>query len=64
MCSRNLGKYSVNPKGSYFLYEKILKNKIRILKFSGDVDAIVPITGTMFWIDKLQKELCKILKLF
>jgi uncharacterized protein (DUF111 family) len=41
-----------------------LKNKIRILKFSGDVDAIVPITGTMFWIDKLQKELCKLLNYF
>ncbi|CAD8159544.1 unnamed protein product [Paramecium octaurelia] len=57
VCSRTLGQYNVNPKGSYYLYPKILKNQIRILKFSGDVDAVVPLTGTMFWVDKLQKEL-------
>ncbi|CAD8109286.1 unnamed protein product [Paramecium primaurelia] len=57
ICSRTLGNYQVNPKGSYYLYQKIIKNQIRILKFSGDVDAVVPLTGTMFWIDKLQKEL-------
>lgn len=26
---------------------------IKILKFSGDVDGVVPITGTIYWIEKL-----------
>lgn len=29
--------------------------------YSGDVDAVVPVTGTMFWINKLQTELCNLL---
>jgi len=37
-----------------------LKNNIRVLKFSGDVDSIVPITGTLYWINELQKELSNI----
>lgn len=45
--------YDPTPGASYHLYPKILKEGIRILKFSGDVDAIVPITGTLYWIDKL-----------
>ncbi|CAD8186613.1 unnamed protein product [Paramecium pentaurelia] len=49
--------YKKDPGATYHLYPKLLKNGIRILKFSGDVDSIVPITGTLYWIDKLQKEL-------
>jgi len=35
--------------GSLWIYKK-LKNKYRILKFSGDVDAVVPTLGSMRWI--------------
>jgi serine carboxypeptidase-like clade 2 len=38
------------------LYEKLIKSGLRIWKFSGDTDAVVPITGTLFWINKLQNE--------
>lgn len=30
-----------------------MKSGIRILKFSGDVDGVVPITGTFFWLNNL-----------
>ena len=30
-----------------------LQSNIRMLVFSGDVDAIVPVTGTMTWLTKL-----------
>lgn len=49
--------YTKDPGYTYHLYPKILKNNIRVLKFSGDVDSIVPITGTLYWINELQKEL-------
>lgn len=45
-----------DPRGSYYLYPKLMSNGIRILSFSGDVDAVVPITGTLYWIEKLQNE--------
>ncbi|CAD8089514.1 unnamed protein product [Paramecium primaurelia] len=57
VCSRKFVDYKENPKGSYYLYKEILKNQIRVLIYSGDVDAVVPVTGTMFWINKLQTEL-------
>ncbi|CAD8084365.1 unnamed protein product [Paramecium sonneborni] len=57
VCSKKFVNYKENPKGSYYLYEEIIKNQIRVLIYSGDVDAVVPVTGTMFWIDKLQQEL-------
>ena len=31
------------------------QSKLKILVFSGDVDAIVPVTGTMTWIYQLNK---------
>ena len=32
---------------------KLLRNKYRILKFSGDADAVVPALGSMRWISEL-----------
>jgi len=49
--------YVMDPRASYYLYSKLMKNSVRILHFSGDVDAVVPITGTLFWINQLQNEL-------
>ena len=39
-------------KGSLWIY-RLLKGKYRILKFSGDVDAVVPALGSMRWISDL-----------
>ncbi|CAK64117.1 unnamed protein product (macronuclear) [Paramecium tetraurelia] len=49
--------YTKDPRATYHLYPKIMAKGIKILKFSGDVDGVVPITGTIYWIEKLQKEL-------
>ncbi|CAK92190.1 unnamed protein product (macronuclear) [Paramecium tetraurelia] len=57
VCSKKFVDYQENPKGSYYLYEEILKHQIKVLIYSGDVDGVVPVTGTMYWLNKLQKEL-------
>ena len=62
-CSSTI-KYTKDPRATYYLYPKLIKEGIRILKFSGDVDGVVPITGTLFWLNKLQNEISKILMLF
>lgn len=48
--------YQKDPRATFYLYPKLIKNGIRILKFSGDVDGVVPITGTLYWLDRLQRE--------
>lgn len=45
--------YEKDPRSTYHIYPELIKNHIRILKFSGDVDGVVPITGTVYWINKL-----------
>eukprot|EP00698_Gefionella_okellyi_P023690 TRINITY_DN815_c0_g2_i1.p1 TRINITY_DN815_c0_g2~~TRINITY_DN815_c0_g2_i1.p1 ORF type:complete len:485 (+),score=81.51 TRINITY_DN815_c0_g2_i1:23-1477(+) len=35
------------------VYEALFKESIKILVYSGDVDAIVPFTGTRLWLDQL-----------
>ena len=41
---------------SYGLLPELIKSGIRIFYFSGDLDAIVPITGTVYWFDKFRTE--------
>ncbi|CAD8113648.1 unnamed protein product [Paramecium primaurelia] len=55
-CSSTI-KYTKDPRATYYLYPKLIKSGIRILKFSGDVDGVVPITGTFFWLNNLQNEM-------
>lgn len=42
---------------SYWIYPIMMKEKLRVWVYSGDVDADVPITGTLRWIQKLREEL-------
>lgn len=52
VCNDKFGdSYKRDNRGSLYLYPKLLRAGIRVLKFSGDVDAIVPITGTLYWIN-------------
>lgn len=41
---------------SYNLLPELIKNGLRIFYFSGDLDGIVPITGTVFWFDKFRTQ--------
>ena len=34
----------------------MIKAGLKIFYFTGDQDAIVPITGTLFWVDKYRKD--------
>jgi hypothetical protein len=53
-CSNTLD-YKMQQEGSIWIY-KVLRNKIRILKYSGDTDGAVPTFDTKSWIRDLQWE--------
>lgn len=59
MCSDPVGaNYTQDPQSSYWIYKQLLPTyKYRVLVFSGDVDASVPITGTKNWINLLRQDL-------
>lgn len=40
---------------SYGLLADLAKSGLRIFYYSGDLDAIVPITGTIYWFDLFRK---------
>ena len=42
--------YIMNSNASYWIYPILLKEKLRVWVYSGDVDADVPITGTLQWL--------------
>ena len=44
--------------GSQWVWEG-LKGQYRMLKFSGDTDGAVPTTGTMKWIDSMNRDIIK-----
>lgn len=51
MCSETL-RYHCQTEGSYWIYP-ILKNKYRIMFYSGDTDGAVPTYGSKEWIKEL-----------
>lgn len=42
---------------SYDIYPELIKQNLRIWVYSGDTDAVVPITSTLSWIRKLKEQL-------
>lgn len=48
--------YTMFSNASYWLYPILIKENLRIWVYSGDVDANVPITGTLRWLDMLREE--------
>lgn len=40
----------MNPEASYYAYPILMKAGVKVMVYSGDADAIVPITGTVAWI--------------
>ena len=50
------GLNAMFENASYWIYPIMMKEKIRVWVYSGDVDADVPITGTLTWIERLREE--------
>lgn len=56
-CSDEVGDhYTMFENASYWLYPVLMKEKLRIWIYEGDVDNSVPITGTMRWIYRMRDE--------
>ena len=54
-CNDELFKnYVTFENGSIWIYPELMKNDIRIWIYSGDVDADVPITGTLAWLQRFR----------
>ena len=57
MCSDRVASgYQVGEKQSYYLYPLLMQEKLKILVYSGDHDADVPITGTLTWLKRLRED--------
>ena len=57
LCSDDVAnKYIMFENASYWIYPIMMKEKIRVWVYSGDVDADVPITGTLTWIERFREE--------
>lgn len=58
MCSDDVGnRYISNVNASYWIYKELIGKGYKIMVFSGDADGVVPVTGTMWWVEMIRKEL-------
>ena len=55
MCEGDID-YTKLPIGSQWIWEA-LKGEYRMLKFSGDTDGAVPLTGTRNWINSMNRDI-------
>jgi serine carboxypeptidase-like clade 2 len=54
-CSNTVNfNYYRGTNGSYYLYKPLIKSGLKILIYSGDSDAAVPVNGTRKWIKNLR----------
>lgn len=57
MCNMDVTmKYKRSTTGSYNVYPGLVKEGLRIWIYSGDVDGAVPLSGTLYWFNKLANE--------
>lgn len=49
--------YVSYANSSYWIYPILMEEGLRVWVYSGDVDADVPITGTVSWLYRLKEEL-------
>lgn len=49
-------RYVMNANASIWIYPILMQAGLRIWVFSGDVDADVPITGTLRWIERFKED--------
>lgn len=48
MCQRK--SYNLSQNGSFWLYDKLVRAKLKITILSGELDSVVPMTGTKQWL--------------
>lgn len=58
-CSTTIDYTDDKVKGSFYVYPKLIQNKIKILIYSGDTDGAVPTPGTVDWINNLKLKVLK-----
>ncbi len=55
MCSAI--NYKKLPTGSFYVYPVMIEAGYRIWVISGDTDAAVPVTGTLYWLNNLKQQM-------
>jgi hypothetical protein len=54
ICNEEVNEnYNHNMPDMLPIYHNLIQNNVRILIFSGDVDASVPFTGTQYWVSQM-----------
>ncbi|KAM7474906.1 hypothetical protein LguiB_022149 [Lonicera macranthoides] len=59
VCSRVITDWKDSPSSMFPIYKKLISSGLRIFLFSGDVDAVVPVTGTRYSIEALNLKVIK-----
>ncbi|CAL5387876.1 unnamed protein product [Camellia sinensis] len=58
-CSLVIRDWKDRPSSMFPIYKRLIASGLHILLFSGDVDAVVPVTGTRYSIDALNLKVIK-----
>ncbi|KAI3815189.1 hypothetical protein L1987_14849 [Smallanthus sonchifolius] len=58
-CSKLIVKWKDSPSTMFPIYKRLMASGLRILLYSGDVDAVVPVSGTRYSIDAMNLKVVK-----
>ncbi|KAD2393108.1 hypothetical protein R6Q59_012806 [Mikania micrantha] len=58
-CSKLIVKWKDSPSTMFPIYIRLMASGLRILLYSGDVDAVVPVSGTRYSIDAMNLKVVK-----
>lgn len=58
-CSKLIVKWKDSPSTMFPIYKRLIALGLQILLYSGDVDAVVPVSGTRYSIDAMNLEVIK-----
>nr|XP_043625998.1 uncharacterized protein LOC122597474 [Erigeron canadensis] len=58
-CSKLIVKWKDSPSTMFPIYKRLISSGLQILLYSGDVDAVVPVSGTRYSIDAMNLKVIK-----